>query len=113
MSRLTLHQSNPTESLTPTEAATPYPSTNRPTVPPAAAVEPLLLSARQAAKVCGVSLATWHRMASAGRCPAPVRLSRGCVRWRKSDLEEWIFSGCPPRREFEARQATISGKGRK
>jgi predicted DNA-binding transcriptional regulator AlpA len=66
---------------------------------------PLLLTARQAAAMCGVSLATWHRMVSAGRCPAPLRLSRGCVRWRAGELAEWVGVGCPPRREFEARRA--------
>ncbi len=77
----------------------------------ASAVEPLLLTADQAAALCGVSPATWYRMASAGRCPAPLRLSRGCVRWRIEDLREWISGGCVPRREFEARK-NASGRAR-
>jgi predicted DNA-binding transcriptional regulator AlpA len=71
----------------------------------------LLLTARQAAAMCGVSLATWHRMVSAGRCPAPLRLSRGCVRWRAGELAEWVAAGCPPRREFEARRAARRWEG--
>jgi predicted DNA-binding transcriptional regulator AlpA len=66
--------------------------------------EPLLLDARQAAALCGVGRATWYRMVSAGRCPAPVRLSRGCVRWSRETLIAWIRMGCPARKEFEARR---------
>jgi predicted DNA-binding transcriptional regulator AlpA len=51
-------------------------------------------------------------MVSAGRCPAPLRLSRGCVRWRAGELAEWVAAGCPPRREFEARRAA-QGNGRR
>src|SRR4051794_21709084 len=57
----------------------------------AAAVElpPLLVDADAAARLLGVSIATWYRMASAGRTPAPVRLTRGCVRYRYAELVEW------------------------
>lgn len=71
--------------------------------------EPLLVDARQAAQLYGVSPATWHRMVSAGRTPAPVRPSPGTVRWRLSDLREHIALGCPGRKEFEA---LTSGGGR-
>jgi predicted DNA-binding transcriptional regulator AlpA len=70
----------------------------------AAAVEPLLLSARQAAALCAVSLASWHRMNAAGRCPAPLRLSPGCVRWRAEELRDWIAAGCPARAQWQARR---------
>ena len=79
---------------------------------PTPAVEPLLLPADRAAALCGVSPATWYRMASAGRCPAPVRLSRGCVRWRAEELRDWIAAGCPSRREWEARRAADSAGAR-
>jgi len=64
--------------------------------------EPLLGGAAAAARLCGVSEATWYRMAAAGRTPAPIRLSRGCVRWRLNELRDWIAAGCPNRREWEA-----------
>jgi predicted DNA-binding transcriptional regulator AlpA len=80
--------------------------------PPAVAAESLLLTARQAAALCGVSLATWHRMASAGRCPAPLRLSAGCVRWRRDDLEGWVFAGCPSRTAWEAMRGAARANGR-
>jgi predicted DNA-binding transcriptional regulator AlpA len=84
----------------------------RPAPPPAAGdtrapaadtpLSPLLLAARQAAALCGVSVATWHRWAAAGRCPAPLRPSPGVVRWRAAELRQWTEAGCPPRREWEA-----------
>jgi predicted DNA-binding transcriptional regulator AlpA len=70
--------------------------------PPAAGIQPLLLAAPQAAALCGVSEATWHRMNAAGRCPAPLRLSRGCVRWRAEELRAWVQAGTPRRKEWEA-----------
>jgi predicted DNA-binding transcriptional regulator AlpA len=73
----------------------------------AAAVEPLLLRARDAARLCGVSPATWHRLVSAGKTPAPVRLA-GAVRWRRDELSDWIAAGCPGRREWEALRAAKS-----
>jgi len=36
-----------------------------------------------------------------GRLPVPVRVGRS-VRWRSSDIDEWIERGCPSRSEFEA-----------
>jgi prophage regulatory protein len=76
-----------------------------PPQPPDAASElampPLLIDARRAAALLGVSTATWYRMASAGRVPAPVRLSAGCVRWRAAELAAWTSAGCPDRRTWE------------
>ena len=72
--------------------------------------DPLLVDAKQAAQLYGVSPATWHRMVSAGRTPAPVRPSPGTVRWRLSDLREHIALGCPGRKEFDA-LTSASGRG--
>jgi predicted DNA-binding transcriptional regulator AlpA len=80
--------------------------------PPAPAPEPLLLTADQAAALCGVSPATWYRMTAAGRTPASIRVSRGCVRWRADDLRLWVGWGCVCRTEFEARRAASNGGGR-
>jgi predicted DNA-binding transcriptional regulator AlpA len=92
-------------------AATPAAGNRTATPPPA--VEPLLLTADQAAALLGVSPATFYRMRSAGRTPAPLRLSPGCVRYSRETLVEWVRLGCPSRKEFEARQATATGRGRK
>lgn len=45
----------------------------------------------------------WKLLASE-RLPKPVRLSRS-VRWRKSDVDEWVRLGCISRDEFEAASA--------
>lgn len=56
-------------------------------------VDPELLPARDAARLAGVSTASWHRLCAAGKAPAPVRLS-GAVRWRRAELLAWISAGC-------------------
>jgi excisionase family DNA binding protein len=53
-----------------------------------------LLTAAEAAEVAGVAKRSWWRYVSSGRAPAPVRLG-GAVRWRRSELAEWIQAGCP------------------
>ena len=62
----------------------------------------LLVPGKVAAQLVSVSLPTWTRMDAAGKVPSPVRLSKGCVRWRVSDLRLWVDLKCPPRSEFEA-----------
>jgi prophage regulatory protein len=60
-----------------------------------------LLSAAEAATMAGVAKRSWWRYVSAGRAPQPVRLG-GSVRWRRSELAEWIAAGCPRcRKEVE------------
>lgn len=53
-----------------------------------------LLSAAEAAEMAGVARRSWWRYVSSGKAPAPVRLG-GAVRWRRSELSEWIAAGCP------------------
>lgn len=53
-----------------------------------------LLTATEAAEMTGVGKRSWWRYVSSGKAPAPVRLG-GVVRWRKSELAEWIAAGCP------------------
>lgn len=60
-----------------------------------------LLNRKQTATVASVSVATWDRMTAAGKTPAPVRLSAGAIRFRRSDIDLWIALGCPDRRTFE------------
>jgi predicted DNA-binding transcriptional regulator AlpA len=92
------------------------PLTPRPEAPPAldpsarSAIEPLLLPAKQAAVLCGMSAASWHRKVSAGLAPAPLRIGPGCVRWRRSELEDWVRASCPDRRTWVAMQGSKNGK---
>lgn len=50
----------------------------------------------------GVKAATIWGWASKGRLPQPVRLTPGCSRWRRKDLEAW-----------EDQQAAESGRNRR
>jgi len=51
----------------------------------------LLIDARELARLLSVSLATLHRMKSAGKIgPRELALSRGCVRWRRETVERWL-----------------------
>lgn len=76
-----------------------------PAAPLATEATPLLVSARQAAALLGVSLRTLRAMDSAGKIPAPVRLSPGCVRWRVVELRAWTEAGCPDRDTWHAMRA--------
>ena len=53
-----------------------------------------LLTAAESAEMAGVAKRSWWRYVSSGKAPAPVRLG-GAVRWRRSELAEWIAAGCP------------------
>lgn len=68
-----------------------------------AADNKLLLTARQAAAMCGKSLRTWRSWDAAGWIPRPVRIGRSTL-WRADELREWVMAGCPRRQEWEARQ---------
>lgn len=63
---------------------------------------PLMVSAKQAASICGKSLRTWRSWDSAGKIPRPVRIGRSTL-WRLDELRAWVAAGCPQRAEWEAR----------
>ncbi|MFO0821977.1 MAG: hypothetical protein U0792_02475 [Gemmataceae bacterium] len=69
---------------------------------------PILVDARRAAALLGVGLRTLRTMDAAGKLPAPVRLSPGCVRWRLAELHDWTQAGCPDREAWEACKAARS-----
>src|SRR5437868_3060103 len=53
--------------------------------------EPLLVSLGEIAHLLGVSKATIERMKAGDRLgPAPVVLSRGCIRYRLDEIREWV-----------------------
>ena len=71
---------------------------------------PALLRRIDAAAYCHRSTATWDRLVSAGKTPAPVKLG-GAVLFRRTDLDKWVELGCPDRLAFEASvNASRSGK---
>ena len=61
---------------------------------------PMLLSARDAAALCGRSVRTWRSWHAAGLVPAPVNIGRSTF-WRAAELRLWIRAGCPRREEWE------------
>jgi predicted DNA-binding transcriptional regulator AlpA len=63
----------------------------------------LLITAETAAALCGVSTRTWRRLEETGVVPRPILLGRRMKRWLRADFIRWIEAGCPPRREWEAR----------
>jgi predicted DNA-binding transcriptional regulator AlpA len=74
-------------------------------------VRRFLVDAPTAAALCNVSRATWHRLNSAGKVPAPVKLG-GRVLWRADELKAWTLADCPNRRDWEILQST-NGNGKK
>lgn len=77
--------------------------TNKEAMPTHAGKDRLLLTAREAAAVCGKSLRTWRIWDSAGVIPRPVRIS-GSTMWRIEELRRWIDAGCPRREQWEMMQ---------
>ena len=64
-------------------------------------VGPLLLTAKELARLLGVApctVWTWH---AAGRIPLPVKIG-GVTRWRRSEIEQWIEAGAPGREKWQA-----------
>jgi predicted DNA-binding transcriptional regulator AlpA len=61
----------------------------------------ILLSAPQAAALCGKSLRTWRNWDAAGFIPRPVRIGRSTL-WRPEELRAWVAAGCPRRSQWES-----------
>lgn len=65
---------------------------------PAAGIVPELLTTKQAAALAGVGERTWWRWSRSALAPAPVKIGIGprpAVRFRRSEVLEWIRAGCP------------------
>lgn len=65
---------------------------------------PLLLSARDVARLLSVSVATVWRLESAGKVPKSIKVG-GSTRWRYADIAAWIDAGCPGRDESKVSSA--------
>jgi len=62
---------------------------------------PLLVDAREAARLCGLGMTLWYSLLSAGRIPEPLRFGRA-VRWRVDELRAWLDAGAPSRDRWAA-----------
>lgn len=60
----------------------------------AAAPPPLAVDARDAARMCGVSVAHWYALIAGGRAPAGIRLGRRRL-WAVAELSAWLEAGAP------------------
>lgn len=87
--------------LTEANAATSTSVQSRPT-----RLVPLLVKRREAARICGVSTATWDRMSAAGQNPSGFKIGGARV-YRVDELEAWVRAECPPRDVWAARWAAI------
>ena len=61
-------------------------------------IVPELLTTRQAAELCGCGERTLWSWSRSGIAPRPVKIGVGlrpAVRFRRSELQEWIADGCP------------------
>lgn len=68
------------------------------TTAPTAGIVPELLTTKQAAEFLSIGERTLWRWSRSGICPAPVKIgigTRPAVRFRRSDLTEWLDAGCP------------------
>ena len=64
-------------------------------------LDPLLLSAKQAAALCSVSARTWATWISTGRTPPSIKLN-GRRLWRYDLLKFWVRENCPSLDKFMA-----------
>jgi excisionase family DNA binding protein len=57
-------------------------------------IESLLLTPRDVASMLGVSLTTVWRLKAIGQLPRTVHIGKS-QRWKRSDIIEWLDTGCP------------------
>ncbi|NQV29236.1 MAG: helix-turn-helix domain-containing protein [Rhodopirellula sp.] len=63
---------------------------------------PELLDVEAVAKLLSCSTRTVRRMADSGQMPRPLKVA-SLVRWRRSDIEQWLADGCPSCRPSQRR----------
>ena len=57
-------------------------------------VKTKLIGVGEVAQRLGVSIRTIRTYVSKKLMPPPIRLA-GVIRWKESDINQWIASGCP------------------
>lgn len=62
-----------------------------------------LVSAKELANILSTSVRSVWRYRAAGKLPKSVVVG-SCVRWRESDVAQWIELDCPDRETFEVRK---------
>jgi excisionase family DNA binding protein len=73
-----------------------------------------LLDVKKVSQLLGCSARSVFRLADSGRMPGRVKVG-SLVRWRESDLRQWLDAGCPrtqpPQMSEAARAALQARKG--
>lgn len=67
--------------------------------------EPLLVSAKDAARLCGISERLWRSWNSSGKCPKATLDGTGVKRWRFDEIRDWVQANCPSRARWDAMSA--------
>ena len=62
---------------------------------------PLMLRAKDAALICGISPSTWYEYRSAGLLPPSIKLGKARL-WRMDHLQRWVELDCPSIDKFIA-----------
>ena len=71
-----------------------------------------LLNCRQVAQLLGLSVRSVYRLRDGQKMPRPVRVGT-LLRWRESDLRQWLDAGCPrtqPAQMSEAARAALQAR---
>ncbi len=63
--------------------------------------ERLAASAKDVARLLGISRAQVWKLHAAGKLPVPVRLGTKAPRWRVVELRSWLDAGCPDRETWQ------------
>jgi len=58
-------------------------------------IERMLIDAREAALLCGISRSAWYKAVSSGKAPPPVKILSS-ARWLLDEVKAWIMARCPP-----------------
>ncbi len=67
--------------------------------------DPILVSARTAARLLDIGLRTWWRLHASESCPAPTVHIGRAVRWDFDELRRWGAAGCPRREAWEGQRS--------
>lgn len=80
-------------------------------------LEPLAVGRRDAARLCGLSVAAWDRLRRNGATPTPMVERRDATRrprtvlWSVADLRAWVLAGRLGDELGHARAAKAHGRG--
>ena len=71
-----------------------------------------LITALTISKRLSLSKRAVFRMRNARLICSSIQVGAGTIRWRQSDIDQWIAWGCPSQSEFEARMEERIAKHR-